>query len=54
MQPIIDNIQVAVKNFENTESFYEALMPILGFDLARKSKGRAEADDFEVIEYTHH
>jgi phage tail protein X len=26
MQPIIDNIQVAVKNFENTESFYEALM----------------------------
>ena len=28
-------------------------MPILGFDLFKKSKGRVDAHDFDVIEYVH-
>jgi len=39
MKPIIDHIQITVKNFEKAERFYDKLMPILGLDLKDKSKG---------------
>ena len=53
MQPIIDHIQITVKDLKVAEKFYDKLMPILGFDLSRKSKGRVEAHDFDVVEYAH-
>lgn len=53
MQPIIDHIQITVKNLETAELFYDKLMPILGFDIAKKSKGTVKAHDFEVVEYFH-
>ena len=53
MTPRIDHIQITVKDFEQSERFYDKLMPILGFDLAKKGKGRVEAHDFDVIEYVH-
>ena len=36
MKPIIDHIQVTVKNMAVAEPFYDQLMPILGFDLQKK------------------
>ncbi len=53
MQPIIDHIQVTVKDLSIAEPFYDKLMPIQGFDLARKGKGRVAAHDFDVVEYSH-
>ena len=53
MEPIIDHIQITVRNFKNAEVFYDKLMPILGFDLNKKSKGRVPANEFDVIEYVH-
>ena len=53
MTPIIDHIQITVKNITSAETFYDKLMPILGFDLALKSKGKVPAHEFEVIEYVH-
>ncbi|MCR9173148.1 MAG: VOC family protein [bacterium] len=53
MEPIIDHIQITVKNLDEAEQFYDQLMPILGFDLSKKSKGRVAAHDFDVIEYCH-
>lgn len=53
MTPIIDHIQVTVKDLSIAEGFYDLLMPILGFDPVRKSKGRVEKHDFDVIEYVH-
>ena len=53
MKPIIDHIQITVKDFSKAEIFYDKLMPILGFELANKSKGRVDAHDFDVIEYSH-
>ncbi|MCB0380877.1 MAG: VOC family protein [Flavobacteriales bacterium] len=53
MQPIIDHIQITVKNLKTAELFYDKLMPILGFDIAKKSKGTVKAHDFEVVEYFH-
>ncbi len=42
MKPIIDHIQFTVKNLEVAESFYDKLIPILGFDINRKAKGKLE------------
>ena len=53
MQPRIDHIQITVKDFEESEKFYDVLMDILGFDLSKKSKGRVDKHDFDVIEYFH-
>lgn len=53
MDPQIDHIQITVKNLEKAESFYDQLLPILGFDLSSKSKGKVDAHEFEVIEYAH-
>ena len=53
MTPIIDHIQITVRNLAVAEPFYDQLMPILGFDLARKSKGSVAAHAFDVVEYAH-
>ncbi|HWY35786.1 MAG TPA: VOC family protein [Nitrosopumilaceae archaeon] len=53
MKPIIDHIQITVKDLEIAEPFYDKLMPILGFDINRKGKGRVQKHEFDVIEYQH-
>jgi catechol 2,3-dioxygenase-like lactoylglutathione lyase family enzyme len=53
MQPIVDHLQITVKDFAESELFYDRLMPILGFDLTRKGKGRVDEHEFDVIEYVH-
>ncbi|MCB9222580.1 MAG: VOC family protein [Crocinitomicaceae bacterium] len=53
MQPIIDHIQITVKDLKAAEPFYDKLMPLLGFDLSKKSKGTVAAHEFDVIEYCH-
>lgn len=53
MQPVVDHIQITVKDFAAAEKFYDRLMPLLGFDLSRKARGRVPAHDFDVIEYAH-
>jgi catechol 2,3-dioxygenase-like lactoylglutathione lyase family enzyme len=53
MKPIIDHIQITVKDLAEAELFYDRLMPILGFDLGKKSKGQVKQHEFDVIEYVH-
>lgn len=53
MQPIIDHIQITVRDLSVAEPFYDKLMPILGFDLSRKGKGTVAAHAFDVVEYVH-
>ena len=53
MKPIIDHIQITVKDLGVAEIFYDKFLPILGFDLHRKTKGKVAAHEFEVIEYFH-
>lgn len=53
MKPIIDHIQITVRDLKVAEPFYDKLMPILGFDLNRKGKGRVDQHDFDVVEYYH-
>jgi predicted lactoylglutathione lyase len=53
MKPVIDHLQITVKDLSIAEAFYDQLMPILGFDINLKSKGKVAAHEFDVIEYVH-
>ena len=53
MEPRIDHIQITGKDLQAAEAFYDRLMPVLGFDIQKKSKGRVADHDFDVIEYFH-
>jgi catechol 2,3-dioxygenase-like lactoylglutathione lyase family enzyme len=53
MKPIIDHIQITVKDLKIAEAFYDKFLPVLGFDINRKSRGRVEKHDFDVVEYFH-
>ena len=53
MEPVIDHIQITVADFPAAVAFYDALMPLLGFDLAKRTRATIPAHDFEVVEYSH-
>lgn len=53
MQPVIDHIQITVKNLDVAEKFYDAFLPVLGFDINRKVKAFIPEYDFHVVEYSH-
>jgi len=53
VKPIIDHIQITVKNLNVAESFYDKFFPILGFDPQKKVKAYIKEHDFRVIEYSH-
>ncbi len=53
MQPIVDHIQITVKDMAVAMPFYDRLMPLLGFDLQRRVEATIAAHDFHVVEYVH-
>lgn len=53
MKPVIDHIQITVKDLALAETFYDKFLPVLGFDLAYKSKGTVAEHEFDVVEYYH-
>ncbi|MFH1728318.1 MAG: VOC family protein [Pseudomonadota bacterium] len=53
MEPLIDHIQITVKNLEKAEKFYDLFLPLLGFDIMKKGKGEVPEHDFKVVEYCH-
>ena len=53
MKPIIDHIQITVKDLQAAERFYDQFLPIVGFDIRRKVAATIETHDFQVIEYAH-
>ena len=53
MKPIIDHIQITVKDIKTAEPFYDKLLPILGFDINSKVSAEIEEHNFYVVEYTH-
>ncbi len=53
MKPIIDHIQITVKNLNVAEEFYDRFLPVLGFDIQKKVKAFIPEHDFHVVEYSH-
>lgn len=53
MLPIIDHIQITVKDMKIAETFYDKFLPILGFDIKKKVNAYIIEHDLHVIEYSH-
>ena len=53
MKPIIDHIQITVKDINIAEPFYDKFLPLLGFDIRNKVSAVIKEHDFYVVEYTH-
>lgn len=51
MQPMLDHIHLTVENLERAERFYDAFLPLVGFDLARKERDAVPAHAYELVEY---
>lgn len=53
MEPVIDHIQITVKDLASALPFYDSFLPLLGFSLRDKSSATIEKHDFQVVEYKH-
>lgn len=53
MEPVIDHIQITVRDLSLAVEFYDRLMPLLGFDPDKRVRARIPTHDFEVVEYSH-
>jgi len=53
MEPIIDHIEITVKDMSVAVPFYDKLMPLLGFDIKSKNSAVMEDHEFHVVEYLH-
>jgi catechol 2,3-dioxygenase-like lactoylglutathione lyase family enzyme len=52
-EPVLDHIQITVKDIRVAEAFYDKLLPLLGFDLRRKNGAVIAEHEFQVVEYLH-
>jgi len=53
VKPIIDHIQITVKDMDVATPFYDKMLDLLGFDIERKVSATIEEHDFMVVEYPH-
>ena len=53
MEPLIDHIQITVKDMSVAVPFYDKLLPLLGFDIRNRASAVIKEHEFHVVEYTH-
>jgi catechol 2,3-dioxygenase-like lactoylglutathione lyase family enzyme len=53
MEPVIDHIEVTVRDVSTAASFYDRMLPLLGFDLRNRSSVAIEGHDKHVVSYEH-
>jgi catechol 2,3-dioxygenase-like lactoylglutathione lyase family enzyme len=53
MEPIIDHIEITVKDMNVAVPFYDKLLPLLGFDLRKRGAGVMEKHEKHVVSYEH-
>ena len=53
MEPIIDHIEITVKDMSVAVPFYDRLLPLLGFDLEARNNAVLADHELHVVEYLH-
>lgn len=53
MEPIVDHIEITVRDLDAAAAFYDRMLPLLGYDLAKRSRATVPAHDKEVVQYEH-
>jgi len=53
MEPIVDHIEITVKDMSVAVPFYDKLLPLLGFGVQERVNAVIEELDKHVVQYTH-
>jgi catechol 2,3-dioxygenase-like lactoylglutathione lyase family enzyme len=53
MEPVIDHIEITVSDMRTAVPFYDKLLPLLGFDLQKRSHAVIEDHEKHVVSYEH-
>jgi catechol 2,3-dioxygenase-like lactoylglutathione lyase family enzyme len=53
LEPIIDHIEITVSDMSVAVPFYDKLLPLLGFDLGKRSSARIDEHEKSVVSYEH-
>src|SRR2546427_9482041 len=53
MEPIIDHIEITVKDMSVAVPFYDKLLPLLGFDVRSRGSAVIEEHEKHVVWYEH-
>ena len=53
MEPIIDHIEITVRDMDVAIPFYDKFLQLLGFDIQRKGSAVIDDHEFHVVEYKH-
>lgn len=53
VEPILDHIQITVRDMTVAEPFYDKFLSLLGFDLRQKNSAVIPEHEFHVVEYSH-
>jgi catechol 2,3-dioxygenase-like lactoylglutathione lyase family enzyme len=53
MEPFIDHIEITVRDMSTAVPFYDRLLPLLGFDLVKRSEAFIEQHEKHVVSYEH-
>jgi catechol 2,3-dioxygenase-like lactoylglutathione lyase family enzyme len=53
MEPTIDHIEITVKDLVTAVAFYDRLLPLLGYDLRKRSEALIEKHEKRVVSYEH-
>jgi catechol 2,3-dioxygenase-like lactoylglutathione lyase family enzyme len=53
MKPIVDHVQVTVRDMAVAVPFYDQLLPLLGFGKESRASAVIEKHDLFVVEYSH-
>lgn len=53
MKPVIDHIQITVRDMSVAVPFYDRLMPLLGFNPEWRTAATIDEHEFHVVEYSH-
>jgi catechol 2,3-dioxygenase-like lactoylglutathione lyase family enzyme len=53
MEPVIDHIEITVRDVRTAALFYDRLLPLLGYDLRHRSSAVIEAHEKHVVSYEH-
>ena len=53
MEPMIDHIEITVRDMATAVRFYDRFLPLLGFDLRNRSEALLEQHEKHVVSYEH-
>jgi catechol 2,3-dioxygenase-like lactoylglutathione lyase family enzyme len=53
MEPLIDHIEITVRDMGTAVPFYDRFLPLLGFDLGHRGEARIEGHEKHVVSYEH-